>query len=106
MRVRYTEAARNDLRSIYLQGEDMFGARQANAYAAGLHRAILLAADYPLASRLRVDLAQSVRAKRYKAHVIVYTVDEAGMLVLRLRHGHEDWLHETDGPDPDRSDDP
>ena len=37
-------------------------------------------------------------------HVILYAVDEAGVLVLRVRHGHEDWLDDPPGDHPNTSD--
>lgn len=91
MRVRFSKAARQDLKAIYLQSEEMFGRKQADAYAAGLSAAIRLIADFPLSARLRQELKWPVRARPYQSHVILYTVDEAGVLVLRVRHAHEDW---------------
>jgi len=29
----------------------------------------------------------------YKAHLVVYVVEEEGVLILRVRHGHEDWVN-------------
>lgn len=69
----------------------MFGRRQADAYATGLASAMRMIADYPLSSRLRHETQWPIRVRPYKSHVILYTVDEAGVLVLRVRHGHEDW---------------
>ena len=48
-------------------------------------------ADYPLSSRLRHETRLPVHAHPYRSHVILYAVDEAGVLILRVRHGHEDW---------------
>lgn len=73
----------------------MFGRDQADAYALGLAAAFRLIADYPLSSRLRQETERPVRARPYRSHVILYTVDEAEVLVLRVRHAHEDW---TTGP--------
>ena len=47
-----------------------------------------------------------VRVRPYKSHVILYVVDEAGALVLHIRHGHEDWQTDPRLPDPqDQGDD-
>lgn len=91
MRVRYAGAAEADLKSIYLSSSEMFGRRQAEAYVAGLRRAVQQIADYPLASRLRETIQPPIRARPFQSHVIIYTVDEAGVLILRFRHGHENW---------------
>lgn len=95
MRLRFSEAARQDLKAIYLQGEELFGRKQADAYALGLGAAFRLIADYPLSSRLRDETRWPIRARAYRSHVILYTVDETGVLVLRVRHGHEDWYEQT-----------
>ena len=103
MKVRFANAARQDIRVIYLQGEGLFGSRQADAYAAGLGAAFRMIADYPLSSRLRDETASPVRARPYRSHVILYTVDEAGVLILRIRHGLEDWMDDPLGDRPNVS---
>ncbi len=104
MKLRFANAARQDIRAIYLQGEGLFGSRQADAYAAGLRSAFRMIADYPLSNRLRYGSASAVRARPCRSHVILYAVDEAGVLVLRVRHGHEDWLDDPPGDHPNTSD--
>ena len=69
----------------------MFGRQQAAAYATGRASAMRMIVDYPLSSLLRHETQWPIRVRPYKSHVILYTVDEAGVLVLRIRHGHEDW---------------
>ncbi|MCZ8087376.1 MAG: type II toxin-antitoxin system RelE/ParE family toxin [Brevundimonas sp.] len=91
MRVRYSGAAQADLKAIYLYGESTFGRRAAEAYAAGLRGAVQLIADYPLAAPLRPVIEPPVRARVFRAHIILYTVDETGVLILRFRHAQEDW---------------
>ncbi len=91
MKVRYAAAAEADLKSIYLSGSEMFGRRQAEAYAAGLRGAVEVIAQFPLASRLRETIQPPVRVRPFQSHVIIYTLDEAGVLILRFRHAHEDW---------------
>lgn len=91
MRVRYTRAAQADLKAIYLHGDRTFGRRVAEAYAAGLRGAVQLIADYPLAGPLQTVIEPPVRARVFGAHIILYTVDETGVLILRFRHAQEDW---------------
>lgn len=69
----------------------MFGRKQADAYSMGLAAAFRLIADYPLSARERLETVRPVRARPYRSHVILYTVEQAGVLVLRVRHGQEDW---------------
>jgi len=96
---KYSKAATRDLIAIYLEGEATFGSRQAEAYATGLGATVRMISDYPLASRLRTELDLPVRVRAYKAHVIIYVIEEGGVLVLRFRHGHEDWQSDPLGGD-------
>lgn len=91
MLVRYAEAAENDLKAIYLTGVETYGARRAEAYVAGLRQAVQRVSDFPLAARLRQTIQPPVRARRFQAHMIIYIVDETGVLILRFRHVLEDW---------------
>jgi plasmid stabilization system protein ParE len=40
----------------------------------------------------RPEPGNGVRVKRHKAHVILYRVTEAEIVILRVRHGREDWV--------------
>lgn len=65
---------------------------QAERYAAGLEACFAVLADNPNLAREREELRQRPRAFRYKAHLIFYQAEVDGILVLRIRHGREDWL--------------
>ncbi len=76
----------------------MFGAAQADRYIGGLLGALDLIADFPAAARLRTELKPPIRAYPYKSHVILYDIDATGdVLVVRIRHGHEEWSDLADG---------
>jgi toxin ParE1/3/4 len=50
-------------------------------------------ADFPRAARLRAEINPPVRAYRYQSHMILYDLDDDDIvIVLRVRHGHEDWI--------------
>ncbi len=88
--------ARDDLLGIFFVGLEMFGYQQAELYRVGLEKAFALLAEYPEMARVREEIDGSVRALPHQAHVIVYEVDDRGeVLVLRIRHGHEDWVADT-----------
>ncbi len=72
----------------------MFGVAHADEYRAGLTAAIIFLVNTPRAARLRSETKLPVRAWRYKAHLIVYIVERDGILILRVRHGREDWVGE------------
>lgn len=86
-----TKAARQDIIGIYLQSEERFGEAQADRYLAGLHEMFAFLAENPRAARERIEFAPPVRIHSYKAHLIVYEIERDDILILRLRHGHEDW---------------
>ncbi|QYE35525.1 type II toxin-antitoxin system RelE/ParE family toxin [Polymorphobacter sp. PAMC 29334] len=89
---RLSRAADDDIDAIFFAGIEMFGVAHAETYYAGLSAALAFLADNPFAARLRREIEPPVRAWRHKAHLIVYEVDTDGILVLRVRHGREDWL--------------
>ena len=54
-------------------------------------------AKYPRAARERKEIRGAVRIHPYKAHLIVYELGpDDRVLILRVRHGREDWLTEMD----------
>ncbi len=90
---RLTRAAADDIAAIFIAGIDLFGLVQADAYHTGLEATVEFLADYPHAARLRQEISPPVRAYPYKAHLIVYELDDADrVVILRIRNGREDWL--------------
>lgn len=92
-RFRLTRAAAEDLTGIFLQGIEQFGLPQADTYHEGLSAIFEFLADYPQAARLREEISPPVRVHPYKAHLVIYDVgDEDKVIILRVRHGREDWI--------------
>ncbi|GGZ15728.1 type II toxin-antitoxin system RelE/ParE family toxin [Novosphingobium colocasiae] len=92
-RFRLTRAAVDDLTAIFLEGIEQFGLLQADAYREGLSAIFAFLADYPHAARLREEISPPVRVHPYKAHLVIYDVgDEDEVIILRVRHGREDWI--------------
>jgi toxin ParE1/3/4 len=96
-RFRLSVAASEDLIAIYIQGHDQFGPRQADRYQDELTAAFQQLAAFPGLARLRSEHQPPVRILPHKAHVIVYEEEADGVLVLRVRHGHEDWRNDPLG---------
>jgi len=89
---RLTQPAADDIAAIFLYGIEQFGIDQADAYHAGLEAAFDFLARYPRAARERSELSPPVRVHPYRAHLIVYEVEQnGGVFVLRVRHGRENW---------------
>ncbi len=94
---RLTIAAADDLADIYLSGAIRFGVAQADAYHAGLEATFDFLVQFPRVARLRLEIEPPVRAFRFKAHLVVYDLAaDDGVVVLRVRHGREDWLADSD----------
>lgn len=91
-RYRLSQRAESDVGDIYLTSALTFGLAQADRYHAGLEAMFEFLAANPRAARERREVDPPVRAHPYGSHIIIYTIDEFGVLVLRIRHGREDWL--------------
>lgn len=76
---------------IFVDGADRFGLAQADKYHDGLEAVCVsrrVSARGALATRNRPAGARAP----YKAHLIVYDIEaDDGIVVLRVRHGREDW---------------
>lgn len=97
MSFRLSRKAEDDIIQLYLSGVRDFGAAQAEGYYAGLEPVLTFLANYPSAARERREINPSVRIHRYRSHLIVYVIEDPGILVLRIRHGREDWAMSPGG---------
>lgn len=97
---RLAPGATDDLFSVYVQGYDLFGQRQADAYQQGLVQLFERLADYPYLGRELSEFSPPVRVIPHGSHVVIYEVIDAGVIILRVRHGHEDWTSSPTGDHP------
>ncbi len=93
MNYRLTEHADNDLIHTYIEGIREFGIRQADAYHERLEKTFLIIADNPKMVRLRMEIVPPVRIYPCGSHMIIYEIDELGVLILRVRHYRENWTN-------------
>ena len=96
---RLSPQAADDVLGIYLQGFDLFGLRQADAYQEELDRAFQRLADFPQLGRPREDLNPAIRTLPTGSHVIIYEIQPPDVMILRVRHGREDWIADPLGYD-------
>ncbi len=89
-----TKAAENDLARIAAYTVENFGAEQALAYRDELIRTLQVLAENPAAARLRTELNPPVRVHPHKAHLIIYIEQGESILIVRIRHGRENWAAE------------
>jgi toxin ParE1/3/4 len=93
MTFKLSNKAVEDLLQIWTEGAVQFGVAQAERYHDGLEAVFQFLAENPRAARLRLEIVPPVRAHPFKAHLVVYEVeDDQNILILRIRHGREDWV--------------
>lgn len=98
-RYRLTRAASDDIGHIFLEGLARFGLVQADRYHDGMAATFDFLTDHPHAARLREEIRPPVRVYPYRSHLIIYDImDDGGLVILRVRHGWEDWLARDDKP--------
>ena len=98
-RFRLSKEASEDLIAIYIQGHDRFGPLQTDRYQHELTAQYERMGAFPRLARLRLDYEPPVRVFAYKAHVIIYDEEPEGIVIQRVRHGHEDWRIDPRGGD-------
>ncbi|MEF0942871.1 type II toxin-antitoxin system RelE/ParE family toxin [Rhizobium sp. BR 362] len=80
-----------DIIAIAQQGVRMFGSAEARRYHDELFATLDLIAANPRMAREREEISPPVRIHPFKSHLITYRIEENGVFVIRIRHGHEDW---------------
>ena len=92
MAYRLTREAAEDIIEIYTYGAGQFGARQADSYHSLLESTFDFLARHPLVARRRLELSPPVRIHPVQAHLVIYRIEDDGsILIIRVRHAHEDW---------------
>jgi toxin ParE1/3/4 len=86
-----SDHAEEDIIAIFLWGLATLGRSQADSYHDGLLAMFDLLAEFPQSARERSEVQPPVRIQPYQSHVVVYEIVDDGILILRVRHGHEDW---------------
>ena len=94
---RLTQRADGDILSVYLQGYELFGERQADRYHDDLHALFQKLADHPDMARVRSEITPAIRAFSFKSHVVIFEDAPDGVVILSVRHGHEDWQNDPLG---------
>lgn len=91
MAFRLSAHADADVEATFLTGVNTFGVGPAEGYVTGLLRAFELLAQLPSLARERSEISPPVRIYPYAAHVIAYESAGEDIIILRIRHGREDW---------------
>lgn len=86
-----TKKADEDIIGLYVRGAVEFGLAQTESYVDGLFSIFELLSDNPYMARERSELKPPARLHPYGAHMIVYVLQDSGILVVRVLHGRQDW---------------
>lgn len=70
----------------------MFGVAQAQAYHDALYNTFDLIARNPGMGRERTELNPPIRVHPFRSHIILYNIEDEDILIVRVRHAHEDWV--------------
>ena len=92
MPYRLTQAAQEDIINISEVGITLFDERQACTYHDALFDMFDLLAVNPMMARERTEFTTPFRIHRFQSHMIVYQIEDNGILIIRVRHGREDWI--------------
>ena len=90
-----------DLVDILLHGLSTWGGRQAATYEAEIDRALERIGAFPELGRRREDLGPGYRAHRVRQHVLIYRIEDAAVIVLRIVHVRTDLASAVGGSSPD-----
>ena len=96
MSYKLSDAADIDIVNIYAEGVHQFGLTQADSYHDALFDLFDLLSESPRMARERVELSPPVRVHPFKAHVIIFKIEGDEILIIRVRHGREDWLRNSE----------
>ncbi|WP_420722477.1 type II toxin-antitoxin system RelE/ParE family toxin [Hwanghaeella sp. LZ110] len=83
---RVTKKAQSDIREIGLYTQQQWGKEQRRAYLQGMEARFERLADSPLLAAERGEFDPPVRIHPYEKHLIVYTAQEDGILIVRVLH--------------------
>ena len=88
---RLRRKASGDLVSIYVYGAEKFGLPQAELYQADLESCFRLLSEQPRMGREWLAGKHRVRVFFHRSHVIAYQESRAGIDVVRVLGGRQDW---------------
>jgi len=84
--VRLTPLAEEDLISIWIYSLDRWGETQADQYLDRLYQAFMLISDHPQIASVCEELVPEVRIYSCEQHLIVYTLSQIGIEIMRVLH--------------------
>ncbi len=90
MQIKKTVLADEDLIGIFIYGSQNFGQSKAESYHVELNEFFLFLAENPLACPERLELKPPVRIHPHNNHLIIYTIEDDYILIVRILHHRMD----------------
>jgi toxin ParE1/3/4 len=100
-RARLSPKAFEDLEDIWRYTAETWSIDQADAYVDELSHVFEVIAAMPAMARERYEFDPPVRIHTHQSHLIIYTVSDDHIKILRLLGGKQDWraiLRAVDDP--------
>jgi toxin ParE1/3/4 len=92
MTYKLTLEAEDDVLRLLVQGQQTFGPKQVQTYYEQLVDCFEFLAQFPKAARERPEIDPPVRVHPFVSHLIIYREIGEDILIVSIRHGHEDWI--------------
>ena len=83
---RVTRAAQADIKKIGRYTEEHWGPAQRRLYLNGLNERFAVLAASPTIAAERRNFAPPVRIHPYEKHLIVYIIEDGGIVIVRVLH--------------------
>ncbi|MCC2604086.1 type II toxin-antitoxin system RelE/ParE family toxin [Planctobacterium marinum] len=90
LKIEIKPLARNDLLGIWDYTFQEWGAAQADVYLQDLENAFSKLASSPLLGRSVDEIRPSLRLHPYNHHIIIYQVNDASIVIVRVLHKRMD----------------
>ena len=85
-----SKAASTDIRSIARYTQDTWGRDQRRRYLDGLNGKFEMLTAMPEMAAERRDFRPPVRIHHYEKHLIIYVIEDSGILIVRVLHQSQD----------------
>ncbi len=87
---RLTQKANNDVREIGLYTQRKWGREQRRKYLSDLDKKFGFLAENPRLAAERHEFDPPVRIHHHESHLIVYVIEDTGILIVRVLHNAMD----------------